>query len=368
MIDYDSGYFHLSTDKSSYVMKLMPTGHLEHLYYGAFIGYSYEGIEYAVNPHDMWSSWNAVYSDNHPLLQMSNSMLEYSLPGKGDSRIPSAEIQYRDGCFVLDMVYESHEISRNFPHSRLPSPRMSSDSETLTITLKDKLEDIRIKLYYTVYPSKDVIVRSTEIVNDTKETIRIGKVSSLVLDLPDSDWKLLRLNGSWGHEKTAEVCDLPHGVVKAASRTGVSSCETDPSIILMRPATDASSGEAIAAVLMYSGNHQESVEHTPFDLLRLDMGINEEGFSYFLEGGKSFKTPNAVISWSGKGLESLSSQLIHFAEDNIMRTYWTGRPRWIQFNSWEALSFKFDENKVKSLMDEAASLGMKLFEIGRAHV
>lgn len=317
-IVFKNNTFYLSGKNTSYIFSILPTGHLRHIHYGAIIRPKSVGIDTMTEENDMWSSWNAVYDFNHPLLAMSNTMLEYSLPGKGDNRTPSAIIRYDEGSYVLDMIYETHKITKELPLYNIPSPIDSSSSETLIVQLKDKAKDIRIKLYYTIYPEEDVIVRSTEVINNTDSRIHIEKLSSIVLDTEDDSWDAITLDGSWGHEKTMHRAKLIQGTRKIESRTGFSSNEHDPLVVLLRKDTDQFKGEAIATTLMYSGNHAEIIEKTPFRRIRIDSGINSENFSWPLETNERFRTPNAILTWCDNGLEGLSRKLSSFASRYVI--------------------------------------------------
>lgn len=360
-IVFKNNTFYLSGKNTSYIFSILPTGHLRHIHYGAIIRPKSVGIDTMTEENDMWSSWNAVYDFNHPLLAMSNTMLEYSLPGKGDNRTPSAIIRYDEGSYVLDMIYETHKITKELPLYNIPSPIDSSSSETLIVQLKDKAKDIRIKLYYTIYPEEDVIVRSTEVINNTDSRIHIEKLSSIVLDTEDDSWDAITLDGSWGHEKTMHRAKLIQGTRKIESRTGFSSNEHDPLVVLLRKDTDQFKGEAIATTLMYSGNHAEIIEKTPFRRIRIDSGINSENFSWPLETNERFRTPNAILTWCDNGLEGLSRKLSSFASRYVIGSKWKNTPRPILINNWEATYYDYDETKIHALIDKAYALGFELF-------
>ena len=78
-------------------------------------------------------------------------------------------------------------------------------------------------------------------------------------------------------------------------------------------------GEAIGFSLVYSGNFLAHVEVDHFDATRVTMGINSFDFSWNLNGGGSFQTPEAIISFTSTGLNSLS-QNFHSLFVKVLRT------------------------------------------------
>ena len=55
----------------------------------------------------------------------------------------------------------------------------------LTISLKDDLIGLVVKLNYTVFPKQNVIVRNVEFINEGEDELKLLKAMSLQLDLPD---------------------------------------------------------------------------------------------------------------------------------------------------------------------------------------
>ena len=114
---------------------------------------------------------------------------------------------------------------------------------------------------------------------------------SAVLDLPDDDWNLVTLSGTWARERHVHDRALVPGRQSVGSLRGATGHEHSPFLALRRAATTEDAGEAIAVSLVYSGNFLAEAEVDPFGTTRLRIGIHPDAFAWRLEPGATFTTP-----------------------------------------------------------------------------
>ena len=96
MIRVNDNIFYLNTNNTSYVFRIMPTGHLEHLYYGKRIN-DYESSEVFRTKHANQNGSAILYDKAFPTVCMNDTNLEVSGRGTGDMRAPSIELLWPDG-------------------------------------------------------------------------------------------------------------------------------------------------------------------------------------------------------------------------------------------------------------------------------
>ena len=149
MIQTANDIFVLHTAHTTYAFRKLPTGQLEHLYYGRKIHVCEPLDENAVAPliekHTFQPGNSCVYDREHDAYTLEDVCLEMSSYGKGDIREPFVELIYEDGSFSSDFVYES---SARFEgreardaEDALPASYDEKDQvEHLCVTLKDKAE------------------------------------------------------------------------------------------------------------------------------------------------------------------------------------------------------------------------------------
>ena len=91
------------------------------------------------------------------------------------------------------------------------------------------------------------------------------------------------------------------------------------------------------------------------------MGIHPYHFSWTLEQGESFETPEVIMAYSAEGFGKLS-RIYHDAyRSNLIRSKYTEQPRPILVNNWEATYFDFDADKIYHIAEEAKNIGLDMF-------
>lgn len=354
--------FHLFNDRISYIMNVLPTGHLMQLYCGKKVhdrnDFSYL-IETSARPTTTYLSeeWHNKYTFTH-LKQ------EYPVYGTTDFRHPAIEIKQNNGSNISNFCYKSHSISSGKPKlAGLPATYTENDNEaqTLTIVLEDELTHVQVELLYTLFAQGGIIARSAKITNNGAETVHLTTAMSLCLDLPDCDYEWLQFSGSWARERHLKVRKLEQGITSVESTRGASSHEHNPFVILKRPSTDENKGEAIGFSLVYSGNFLAQAEVDTHDVTRVLIGINPFCFDWKLAAGGSFQTPEAVMVYTADGLNDLSQTYHKLYQKRLARGYWRDRPRPILINNWEATYFDFNEDKLVKIAQKAKECGVELF-------
>ena len=362
--DTGKGEFHLSTQNTSYIMKVLVSGHLSTLYYGRRIREKSDYIRLYRN-FALAPGGSTNYDEKTAHFTLDSTRLEAASYGKGDYREPSLSLRFEDGSRVLDCTYESHRIyNGKEPLEGLPSSFPAdgeSDVQTLVITLSDNLVGIKAELSYSVFSERDIITRSIRLINVGDSPVITEKLMSFNLDFPRSNFDVITLDGKWIRERHVHRAPLREGMFSIDSKKGVSSANHNPFLCLAGERTGETEGEAYGFLLVYSGSHMASAEVSPHDLLRVQMGINPFDFSWRLEAGESFQAPESLLTWSNEGLNGMSRNFHDFINHHIIPLRWQGVPRPVLLNNWEATYFDFNEQKLLALAGEAAKLGIELF-------
>ena len=125
--------------------------------------------------------------------------------------------------------------------------------------------------------------------------------------------------------------------------------------------TTEEDGEAYGFSLVYSGNFLAEAEVDAFDTTRVRIGISPNTFTWTLEPGGSFATPEAVLVYSDAGLGAMSDALHGLYRERLARGSWRDKPRPVLLNNWEGTYFAFDEAKLLDIATAARDLGVELF-------
>lgn len=357
----DDKYFVLETAHTTYVFGVGETGHLRHLYYGKKITVkSVENVKALMIQQRYLPGNTTAYSAEHKNTSLEDVRLEVSSFGKGDTREPMMEIVSSDGVRTSDFVFEAY-VRRQEDCSASQLPYAYDSDENIMITLRDRTKGYLMELNYSVFEKCDVITRSARFVNTSRDSVRIERLLSMQLDMDRQDMKVSSFTGGWTNEMNRHDVVLEAGKYVLSSNTGASSNRCNPFFMVSSKGTDEDNGDVFAFNLIYSGNHYEVCEVSPFGRLRIANGINPTGFNWEVDAGRDFETPQSVLCFSDRGYNSMSRRMHEFVRKHVVRGNWRDKERPILLNSWEANYFDIDENNLLALAKKAKEVGVELF-------
>ena len=353
-------YFYLETNSLGYLMSILPTKKLEHMYLGKkLVDHRYESMH--LKPTAGVGS-SILYKRDGEESALDLMTLEYSEIGQGDFRLTPLEIKLPDQTYVCDFIYDSYEIKESvIPSKEIPIAKGKGKIQSLVLTLKEAKFNIELKLIYTVFEKADTFTRRAILINHEEQPIIIRKMMSMMMDVAESDYDLITFDGGWIKEAHKHIRPLNYGTYIVDSTTGASSNRHQPGILLAKKGTHEEYGECIGLNLIYSGNHYEAVQISNHGLMRVMTGINPHAFEWPLKKDESFETPEAVLTYSDQGFNDLSHHFHDFVKDHVVPKPFQKSVRPIVLNSWEAFFFDFNARKLLKLAKEASALGVELF-------
>ena len=361
MIVNNDSVFILNTKNLTYVFHVDKTGLLLHDYFGAHIDIKDFDISPIQQKITCAKGTSTIYKEDvDKVLSMDTTLLEFSFPHKGDYKRTPVLLKNEQSGYVFDFSYQDYEI-RKAPLNNDEMPAPHDHDEELVIFLFDKINKVQVELHYVVFEAADVIARNVVINNKSEADVHVLKALSVQLDLVNQNYQLVNFVGGWASEMNEEVTDLKVGVYSHESRTGFSSHKVNPLFLLKNKETTLESGDAFIFNLIYSGNHIQEAELTPYGYLRLQSGINPFCFDYLLKPGENFATPYAVMTYSNKGINDARNHMHMFVNEHVIASRWKEAVRPVVINNWEGTYFKFKESKVLSIAKSAREYGAELF-------
>lgn len=346
---------HLRNDHVSYAMAVLPGGILMHLYYGPRL----ENVQTRQFLRRLNFDADAPFSVQN--CAMDRLTQEYPQYGLGDFREGALLVRREDGTCTCDLRFAGVQVMDGKP--ALPGlPATFGDScKTLCVTMRDSLLFLEAKLYYTIFDDCDAIARSVCLQNQGGETLVLERAYSLCLDLPESEFDIITLPGSWGREREVTRRPLTLGEQSVSSLRGASSAQASPFVALCRRETTEAQGEAYGVALVYSGSFYAGAQVDCNRCTRVMIGLNSQHFGWTLEAGESFHTPEAVCVYSREGLDGMSRTLHTLCREHLVRGNYAHADRPVLLNNWEATYFNFDEEKLVAIAETAAKAGVELF-------
>ena len=357
--DDDKKIFHLNTEETSYVIKIINDKYLAHIYWGKRIK------NYSKSREIVWK--DRGFAPNPTLDDRTFSLdtlpQEYPQTGNGDFRSCAYGIKDYKGRRISNIIFKGYEIINGKP--KLPNLPASFDNEnnvnTLKIHMKDEILNLNVYLYYSVFDKRNVITRNVVFENKSDNAITLTKMLSMSVDIREDDFDVITLYGAHNNERNMDRRPLTSGTVQIESIRGTSSPHQSPFMALVKKDTTEDFGEVFSCNFVYSGNFIATAQVDPYRNVRFQMGMNPWNGEWFLDKYEKFYTPEVVMVYSDKGLNGMSQIYHKFYQNNLIRSKFAFKPRPILINNWEATFFDFNEEKLLELADKASKAGIELF-------
>lgn len=353
--------FKLDTANTSYIMGVEDEfGYLLHYYYGRKL--HSDDVRY------LSRTWEPPFTPDKnkrdKLSFLDAAPFEYPTGGIGDFREHCLEIRTEKGHNAVEIGYVGHRIIQGKEKLEgLPATfGDAKDCTSLVIEMEDKVLGLKVELQYTAYEKVDAITRSVRITNTgtIENVIFLTKVLSACLDMDNKECSLLTLHGSWARERRMQYRKIGHGRQGVASERGETSHQDHSFIGLTTPNITQTEGEVVGMHFVYSGNFHAQVEENQFNQLRAVMGMNPYNFEWKLNAGESFQSPEVVMVYSSTGLGHMSRTFHDLYRNHLIRSPYRNTKRPILINTWEAVYFDFNTEKVIEIAKEASKLGIEM--------
>ncbi|WP_240348080.1 alpha-galactosidase [Longitalea arenae] len=327
----------VETQHSALVLQTNSNNNLNIVYLGAKLSdkKEYEAI-------------TAQYKQTSEYTGVSNAA--YPASGSRNLFEPAITVTHADGNNSLDLQYVRHETKK-----------LDENQSLLTVTLKDPVYDLEVRLFYKTYFKEDVTEQWSEIKHNEKGNVVLHKFASAALYLKAESYWLRQYHGDWAKEMQPEESRLTHGIKTLDSKLGTRTDLFQAPVFMVsldKPATEEE-GTVLYGALEWSGNFRIELELDNQDNLRLLAGVNNHASPYTLKPAEVFTTPAflSVLSFRGKGG---ASRQLHAWARNYKLLDGKG-DRLTLLNNWESTYFDFNETKLKALLKDTKALGVDLF-------
>ncbi|EJG2145155.1 alpha-galactosidase [Elizabethkingia anophelis] len=287
-------------------------------------------------------------------LKKPNNLPAIITQGSGPVREPSLGVLHADNNPSLELQYINHNT------------KTEGNIQITQIQLKDPQYPFYVTLHFKAYKNENVIEQWTEIKHQEKKAVTLKHFTSAFLQLSSKNYYLTHFFGDWANEMHMEETLLPEGIHHIESKLGTRATNFDlPSFMLSvdQPA-DEENGKVLAGTLAWSGNFKLSFENIKYsedfgNLLQVLPGINNYASEYTLAPNTTFTTPSFIYTYSYSGKGQASRNLHQWATNYGI--YKGKENKSTLLNNWEATYFKFDEQKLTSLLGDAQNLGVDVF-------
>lgn len=273
----------------------------------------------------------------------------YSTSGNEDYFEPALAVTHADGNMTTYLYYVSHSS-------------FAVDGGTQTdVLLRDDKYPVEVTLHWVAYARENVIKTWTDIRHTEKKPVRLAAYASTMLYFSRPEYHLTEFSGDWGSEANMSSQPLRYGKKVIDTKLGSrAAMHVEPFFELgLDGEVREDRGEVLMGTLGWTGNFRFTFEVDNAGNLRVIPGINPYASVYELSPGKVFTTPEFIFTLSSEGTSLGSRNLQQWARRYSLKDGMGDRLTLL--NNWENTWFFFDQDKLSSLMQESAKLGVDMF-------
>ena len=184
-------------------------------------------------------------------------------------------------------------------------------------------------------------------------------VSSLeaVMPVGDAASEVLDFSGRWTRERSPQRGPLREGTRVRETRRGRTGHDSPLLTIAGEAGFGPSRGQVWAVHAAWSADAVHRVDALPEASTAIGAGALLRAGEIVLAPGEQHQTPEIAFAWSDQGLDGLGSRMHASARS---RHEVTG-PRPVTLNTWEAVYFHHDLDRLRELATLASELGVERF-------
>lgn len=225
--------------------------------------------------------------------------------------------------------------------------------------------DVRTKLALTYCIAFDgitgVLTIGSTLRNDGDATLDVNEMATACLPVPQTMTDIIGFTGRWTQEFGQERISRSAGSYLRENRSGRTSHFSYPAMLLTAADTGEQAGEVYGFHLAWSGNHRLRVDTLTDGRVFTSLGTLLLPGEIRLAPGEVFASPDIVAAYSASGFSELSRKFHAHVREKLLRPAMRAKPRPVHYNTWEAVYFDHDVERLKKLATRAAYIGIERF-------
>jgi alpha-galactosidase len=244
-----------------------------------------------------------------------------------------------------------------WPYARLrPLGRPDVDGSSLLARSAD--DDAGVEVESHILITADGVIKLRHTVHNSGSDVYQLDTLRCVLPIPDDAAELIDFTGRWALERVPQRGPFRHGAHVRELRRGRTGFDAPTLLCAGTAGFGFRRGEVWAVHVGWSGNHEHSAERSPASQSLLGGGELFESGEMRLPPGGSYTTPWVYFAWSDAGLDGISARVHQMLRS---RPSHPRTPRPLTLNTWEAVYFDHDVEKLRTLASTAAGVGVERF-------
>ena len=233
--------------------------------------------------------------------------------------------------------------------------------DQLTIISQCHGAEIQLTHCLALHASTDVLTATTAITNIGSSALWLDRCDAPCIPVPMRYNKILGFTGRWANEFQQVSIDRFPGAYVRENRSGRTSHDSFPGVIVHTEDTNESSGSAYGLHLGWSGNHQLRIEEQHTGQAYAQLGELFFPGEMSLEPGEKYCSPTLYGTSTAHGFSAISESFHGYVRASLTDKRVRNKVRPVHFNTWEAVYFDLSYDRLCELADVAAEVGAERF-------
>jgi alpha-galactosidase len=255
---------------------------------------------------------------------------------------------------------------------RFTTTSSTRDEHAVSFRCVDEIAGLVLTLHVGIETAGPLVTVRAELENTGTTAYELSHLA-LTVPLGAAKRELIEFSGRWAREFHTDRRQFDVGVHVVENRRGRTSHDRIPLTFVGDAGFSETSGEVLGAHLAWSGNHHLRVERLTEGRAYLQAGELLFPGEVLLEPGDVYATPTLYLAHSPSGLGAASEAFHRFVRSRPSHPSHPSRPRPVLVNTWEAVYFDHDRDRLFRLAVAAAEVGAERFVLddgwfhGRRH-
>ncbi len=207
----------------------------------------------------------------------------------------------------------------------------------------------------------NLMTYQTTIINEGRDDLSIDWCAAASLPLDPRATRLFGFTGRWADEFGVEEIPAFLGSYVRENKNGRTSHDNFPGLIATTEETVEKSGAGFGFHLGWSGNSRVRVDRLSDGRAFMQMGEYFYPGEMTLSPGDSYTSPTLYAGFTTRGLSALSRKFHRHLRHSLLDKRIKNKARPVHYNTWEAVYFNHDQDKLLKLADKAAAVGAERF-------
>jgi len=244
--------------------------------------------------------------------------------------------------------------------AHIESVTQTNDSH---LTIVSVCEGTQIRITHRLGLDRDsgVLSASTELCNIGDSDLSVEQCNAPTIPVPMDYNKILGFQGRWANEFQLQPVDRFMGTYLRENRSGRTSHDSFPGVIVQTEQTNEAAGAAYGLHLGWSGNHHIRIEEQFTGRAYAQLGELFFPGELSLEPNQSYCSPVLYGVSTNNGLSALSGCFHRYIRSQLTDARMVGKSKPVHFNTWEAMYFDLTLKRLQALADSAAEVGAERF-------